>query len=546
MKNIACVVLVLLLPLAPDVCDRCGWTERVPGTCGAEQGRAYLSQEYIDTVIQRAYTNFNTAMSIAGTGLNQEKAIAKAKRTVERLKNLAQDDVNRNYILWKVSELEYQIFLEEREIARKAHERTVGRINELVDVFNAELGKKRPDFVRLKQMERQFTDLDPNKGREIEYLIDNRSVAVTKSVLGAIQTALGQNDISAAREGLDYCIANIEVLKVSRDQVGKLEARLQTRLNAGDIKEFIEEDMCTVSRCLGSTDLHQAWRKLGSIDRRMSDLRRCAAEAEIKAYAAKRVRLERRLDAIEDSLVDAAIVVYNTRGRPAAIDYVDTVMRECGVSRDKIALVDQAMIGAAVAEAHEHNPELRKVFVELSDAPAPPGQNVLSDLGDRARARAQEIKDSIRAAEEEQARLAREQWEKEHRRELRRKARRKRRKARRRRRRERRLARQRERDEEEVARLEQIQSEMKKAEHAIAERAKQQRTRASSPDDESLEANRQRAHQNVVLIYNLIEHGYSREAHNRFMSLREPLREYLIPEAYRVLEQTVMGLPIDD
>jgi hypothetical protein len=184
--------------------------------------------------------------------------------------------------------------------------------------------------------------------------------------------------------------------------------------------------------------------------------------------------------------------------------------------------------------------------VELSDAPAPPGQNVLSDLGDRARARAQEIKDSIRAAEEEQARLAREQWEKEHRRELRRKARRKRRKARRRRRRERRLARQRERDEEEVARLEQIQSEMKKAEHAIAERAKQQRTRASSPDDESLEANRQRAHQNVVLIYNLIEHGYSREAHNRFMSLREPLREYLIPEAYRVLEQTVMGLPIDD
>ncbi|MBD3240663.1 MAG: hypothetical protein GF331_08780 [Chitinivibrionales bacterium] len=550
MKKTACVILLILLPFAAGVVQRVGppgGTSWLRGSCQAAEGGAYLSQEYIDTVIQRAYTDFNTAMSIAGTGLNQKQAIARAKGTVQRLKNLAKNDVNRNYILWKVSELEYQIFLEEREIARQDHERTVGRINELVDVFNAEVGKKRPDFVKLKQMGQQFAELDPNKGREIEYLIDKRAITVTRAVLGEIQAALGKNAIGAAREGLDYCVANIDILKVSRPQIEKLESQLQTHLNAGDLKEFIEQDMCTVSRCLQEADLHQAWRKLGSIDRRLSDLQRVAAEAEAKAYAAKRVRLERRLNAIEDSLVDAAIAVYNAKGRPAAIGYVDRVMREAGVSRDKIALVDQAMIGAAMAEhANEHDPELRKVFVDLSDDPTPMGQNVLSDLGDRARTRAQEIKDSIRAAEEEQARVAREEWEKEHRRELRRKAREERREARRRRREERRLARQRERDEEEVVRLEQIQAEMQRAENAIAENVRQQRNTGVTPLSESLEANRQRAHQNVVLIYNLIEQGHENEAYGRFMSLREPLRQYLIPEAYRVLEQTVMGLQIAD
>jgi len=54
------------------------------------------------------------------------------------------------------------------------------------------------------------------------------------------------------------------------------------------------------------------------------------------------------------------------------------------------------------------------------------------------------------------------------------------------------------------------------------------------------EANRQIAQQNIVLIYSLIEQNQVELAHRRFEMLKEPLKQYLLPEAYTVLEATVM------
>lgn len=532
--------VAFVIPLLTMSAERVAGEGTVPGNASAQGQREYLSQEYIDTVIQRAYTDFNTAMSVAGTGLNQERAIGKAKAVVSRLKNLARNDVNKNYILWKVSELEYQIFLEEREIARKVHERKVIQLNQLVTKFNAETGRNRPDFVKLSEMQHQFAETDPGKGREIRYLVDQRTVSVSKKVLNSLNSALQSGDIERARKEIDYCLHNAAYLHISEKQVQQYQQKLRAQLDLGDLKKFIEEDMYVMTRLMNKNDLHGAWRKLASVDRRLDDFAKCSSGPELKAYRAKRVRLENRLGVKEDSLVDAAISVYNSQGRAAAIEFVDAVLRVHGVSGEKISVVDQAMIGAALSEMNTANPELRKVFVDLADDTTDPAHNPLLDLAAKAKAKAQVVKDSIRAAEEEAARIAQAAYEKEHRREIRREKRRRRREERDRAREEERIARQREEDEQEIARLESLQSQMQKAQDALAEGEPREAAQSGAPQP-AMGIDQQRAQQNIVLIYALIEQNDVEGAYLRFMSLREPLKQHLIPEAFTVLEQTVMS-----
>jgi site-specific DNA-cytosine methylase len=528
--------LLLLLPCLASLRLSTGPQRQHVGVChAAQEDRAYLSQDYIDTVIQRAYINFNTAMDIAGTGLNQEQAIRKAKAVVRRLKLLATGDANQNYILWKVSELEYQIFLEEREIVRKAHQQKVSRLNDLVVSFNVETGRKRPNFSRLQDMQTQFAEVDKAKGREISYLINQRSITVSRNCLSAMNLAIKQSDMSRARKELDYCTAHEGALKLTPQQLDQIRAKLQSHLDAGDMKRFVEEDMYSTTRLLAKNNLRVAWQRIEAIDRRLEVLVKFVSGAEFKAYRAKRMHLENRLAYKEDSLVDAAIGVYNTRGRAVTIDFVDQVLRGHGVSEEKIAVVDQSMIGAAMAEmeADDRNPELRKLFVDLSDETEPDDTNILGDLSALARAKAQEAKDSIRAEEQRLAAIRQKEWEKKNRKQIKKDRKRKEKEAKR-------IAKQKAADDKEMARLESIQAEMRKAEMTLVENKPASQTQARQPEH-SMDANQQLAQRNIVLIYGMIERNEVEMAYRHFLSLQEPLRQYLFPDAYTVLESTVMS-----
>jgi hypothetical protein len=502
------------------------------GRCAAAEKAGYLSQTYIDTVIQRAYENFSNAMLEAATQLSQEQAIEQARSVVERLKRLAREDVNSKYILWKVSELEYQIFLEEREIIQNKRTENVARLNELVDKFNAEIGRDRPDFVKLQGMVEQFAAVDQAKAREVQWLVSRRGAAVSRQVVTQINAALAKEDMEVVRSALDYCYANRGILAVTDVQVEEYNASLESRIKLSDQRRYIEEDMHTLQKCVGVSDLHGAWRTLGIIDRRLGNVGKELSAQQLRVYQAHRDRLVRAIASHEDSLVDANVAVYNTQGRSAAQDYMTTILRARGVSREKLAVVDQAMMGAAAMEQRDHNPELRKVFVDLADETTLDGGELLSDIGAKARRKAQERADSAEAARAEEEMARQEKWRKEHRHEARRQERERRKNAR-----------ATQRDEAEVASKAQrgrhMAQEREKAELVLADK---QRTKAGSMFGRTeQDANRQLAQQNIVLIYNLLEQGLVDVAYERFNLLQEPLREHLHPDAFATLEATVMA-----
>ena len=70
----------------------------------AAEGPAYVSQTYIDTLIQQAYYSLNATEEISRAAPQKDAAIVEAKRIVAKLKKIAESDRNRKYILWKVGE----------------------------------------------------------------------------------------------------------------------------------------------------------------------------------------------------------------------------------------------------------------------------------------------------------------------------------------------------------------------------------------------------------------------------------------------------------
>ena len=93
----------------------------VPLMCFASNKKEYLSQTTIDTLVQQAFVNINASAGadVPDADARHWQAVIDAKETVAKLKALAKGDPNEKYVLWKVNELEYQVFLEEREMVLK-------------------------------------------------------------------------------------------------------------------------------------------------------------------------------------------------------------------------------------------------------------------------------------------------------------------------------------------------------------------------------------------------------------------------------------------
>jgi hypothetical protein len=88
--------------------------------------------------------------------MTQEEAVASAKRIAVKLRKLAEYDQNRKYILFKTGELENQIYLEEEGLLLEKEQYRQKSANDLIPLFNAELGKQRPDFKNLWSIQKQM------------------------------------------------------------------------------------------------------------------------------------------------------------------------------------------------------------------------------------------------------------------------------------------------------------------------------------------------------------------------------------------------------
>ena len=537
-------------------------------------GEKYISQELIDTSIQRGFILLNESADMAGVGFRHQRSITEAKKIVKLLKEKAKGDPNEKYILWKAGELEAQIYLEESDLILQEMQKRQLTINELVAKYNTEVGKWRPEFATLYRIHKNMEQVDQRKANELADSYNQRKRAISRETVYFLEKALLAGNVDEARKEVGYCLRNQLYLDISKSTYKRLEDRVEGLIGAQDDKPKIGAQVIAAGKLLDTKNITTARKTLDSAENRYSTIKEYLPQRESIALSSSLKRVKNRLGAIEDSLVNVNISILRSEGVDAADKYLQTVLRPLGVSRDKSASVDRMIISVKSPEDNAMRSELEELDSDGEQDDNP----VLDNIMLAAKKKAQEKMDSLQAIEN--ARLWKERQEQArrdsiedarlavlHARQLRadsiamkiyerlehndtRSAKSI-------------LAREKKFLEDfmkhdEFAMLGStvdqfsVQVEVKKSEVAyIKPVEQQQQPRRQSPAQQprqpvavatepvSPEDNFSRAQEEIMGIYTMLEQNDVDRAYRRFQMNRTPLRKYLSPEAFNILEMSV-------
>jgi hypothetical protein len=366
------------------------------GSSAYAEKSEYVGQNVIDSLVDRAFFILNSAGDPA-SGLTQGEAVSSAKTIAVRLRKIAESDPNRKYILFRTGELENQIYLEEEGLLMEKEKYRQKSANDLVPLFNAELGRQRPDFKNLWSIQKQMAAIDANMAIDVENSIRKRASALAKEAPFFFETDLDEGKTDDARSELAYCQVNGAYLGLSPSRCATLEAKLNAKVNSDDERELVIkalERFKTAVKCNNLSGARTEYRYLGGKIK--------ALRSAIQSY--EWVRLNRdfelftsKFERKTDSLCAVAVTLLHKRGPGAASAFIDT-MRITGVDAERVNGVEQMVLETVVAEKQR-----ARMASTTADAPeaaavesdSGQGNQMLDDLLALARKRAKEKDDSL-------------------------------------------------------------------------------------------------------------------------------------------------------
>jgi hypothetical protein len=382
------------------------------GMCFASKKKEYLSQTTIDTLIQQAFVNLNASsgMDIPDAETRHWQAVVDAKETAAKLKAMARGDPNEKYVLWKVNELEHQVFLEERDMVLKKTQKGKKEENVQIAEFNTELGKKRPDFNALSGFCRDMKATNRLKSNEMQRSLDQRSAAITREVVLIIEKALITGDQTVSQREFDYCSRNRTELKIPPEKFGLFAVKIPAQVEAIKQKGPIDQELAITGPFLSHNKIGILRKSIteaqGRFYRVMDDL----PIKDRESYTKKINVLIDGANRKEDSLVACCLSILKAKGDDAALDYLEHNLKPLGVSEEKIGQVDERILHKNGFSKKGADTALSRQLDVFSngDAQEKIGSGIdLTDVRLMAKKKAQQRADSIHMVEEEKARIHR-------------------------------------------------------------------------------------------------------------------------------------------
>ncbi len=364
----------------------------------AKEKEKYLSQSYVDSSIGKAFYLLTEATNMAGVGFRQKEAIDEARRIAQSLKHLAKGDPNERYVLWKASELEAQLYLEEKDLVLQQLSKGKISVNQLISRYNLEVGRVRPDFASLKRLHMQISQLDNTKANEMASSYNKRHRAISRELLFSLEKAIMSGDLKKAREELGYCLRNKTYLGISDYKYNQLEKKVEGLTLAVERKPSIEKDLTGARDDLRKNRLQTARDKIASAKHYFSGIKTYLPQNESASISSSIDLTSRLLSSKEDSLVQINLGILKTKGVQAANDYLKNTLRPSGVSRDKAAYVDNAILSISSPDTSKISREIGKMAAS-DDYENNGNSSALTDLLASAKRKAQQKMDSIQAIE---------------------------------------------------------------------------------------------------------------------------------------------------
>lgn len=532
------------------------------GLIDAAKKEQYLSQEFIDSSVQRAFYILNEAASVAGVGFRQKEAIQEAKKISNRLKQMAKGDPNERYILWKTGELEAQIYLEERDIVYQKMQKGQVKVNQLISRFNSELGKNRPDFATLKRIHVQMGQLDIHKANEIASSFNQRYRAISREVLYFLEKALMTGDYNKARDELGYCLRNKTYLTIPDSKYNQLEKKLENLIRAQEETPLINSELQAARDAVLKNNLTKTRNLMSSIDCRLDRIKKVLSEGESSKIKRSLSEISRMFSSKEDSLVNVNIRLLQNEGVQAANEFLQNVLKPCGVSREKIAYIDKAILSISTSDDPLMKNEIMGVVTDESDG----NDYGFTDIYSSVKQKAQNRMDSLMLVEQHRMHMEEQRRAKEDS-----------------------IAMLVQNKQQQLQKNQELASQLTVKLYTLLEKnnsaeavslfEKQSdflkyylpsegyeilRTSLHTPqyesepvntvtyikedpttdnktvEDNKMMVNREKAQQMVISIYDMLEKNEISDAYNRFNANRKPLHKYLDREVFEMLETTII------
>jgi hypothetical protein len=444
----------------------------------------YISKTYIDTTIQRAYYNLNAATDVAGMGPKMEEAISFAKQLVTRLKNIARGNPNEKYILWKVGELESQVYLEENGLLLEKENKRQKLVNDLIGPFNAELRKQRPSFSQLVKIHDQMNGLNPAKAFDMKASIDDRKKNISRAITNSIENAMADANYTVARQELAYLKDNQEYMGISLTGYSQIAAKVQAKLTLDNERQFINEYASTVEDLLEKSQLADARNACRLIDDRLDGIKDLLLRKEYDKYFFRSKHLKDAIEHKEDSLVRVTLAILRDQGIIAAYEYCDDVLRKRGVLPEKVSSVDFAILERAIANKKLQDTSVVKQLASMPPPTPDDTGTLFNDLLVAAKKKAKEKADSALATQGGRTRMSQAE-------------------------------------------------EIRLANMRLAQEGKKKR------NDEMLKENKDRANNTMIAIYTMLEKGDVKKAYDEYNDRKTLLARYIPAPEFSSLDSMV-------
>lgn len=364
----------------------------------------FLSKDFIDTSIQSAYYGFVAANNKEAGGTTQLAAIYKAKGIVADLKKQAESDPNKRYIMWRLSELEAQIGLEEEEVRLKQQYANVKKINELVTIFNKEVLQPRPNFANLHTLHERMSIVDVSKTNEFAGIINQKNKSVSFNLKQSITTAFKNNNYKQAENDYNYIVENRKYLNMSNADVELWRKKIQAKIDADYLKENIDKRVAFVNGIVLGNRLLEARRHIDVLNGDLKGASVLLTQSFVSSTKMKLNNLSSIIDRREDSLIQHGYLLVNAKKYKDASDFLRNVLFPAGADRNRTAGIDRAIIEA---EGGQKTAKYESSLV-VDRASEESGLAMSEAMRQKTKAKA----DSIRNANEIEERKTQEHFEK--------------------------------------------------------------------------------------------------------------------------------------
>ena len=273
--------------------------------------------------------------------------------------------------------------------------------DQLLEEFNAEARKERPDFAKLDEIRKAMARKDRTMAGELGKAIEDRGKTVGRRLVPTIEAALNADRMDAARRDLTYANANRNYLELSFDKLVVLERRSQAVSEAESKTAQVRESLEAIKTSLTENKIGEAYRIHRVADQRLEGIK---GNLEGRVYTDLRDGLDRAEKAIkeeEKELLAEAMRVLRQEGPEAAISFRKSTLIEAGVPREHLNKLDEAIVD------EERAKQARADSIKAAEAERRYQEAIARQEREKAR------RDSIAAWEEKQERLAKLQRKRE-------------------------------------------------------------------------------------------------------------------------------------